>query len=165
MNFFSKLTGDGQLNVYMYIIYQMDNNHELSPEGIKRDIIDQAVREIAQGSDMAVSEVSPNTSGARELLNEVFEQKTGDKFKELLMKLVITCFKNKPKESNEATTKALGLPTKIRYFLTQFESRFTFENVRNAAEVISNHNTITTDKLVNEYRDWIYKDEDEDDLV
>lgn len=144
----------------MYIIYQMDNNHELSPEGIKQDIIDQAVREIAQGSDMTVNEVSPNTGGARELLNEVFEQETSDKFKELLLKLVITCFKNKPKESNETTAKALGLPTKIRYFLTQFESRFTFENVRDTAEVISNHNIDVTNKLVNEYRDWIYKDED-----
>lgn len=28
MNFFSKLTGDGQLNVYMYIIYQMSESEK-----------------------------------------------------------------------------------------------------------------------------------------
>ncbi len=144
----------------MYIIYQMDNYQELSAEGIKQDIIDQSIKEIARGGDNGISEVSPDTRQAKELLNEIFEQKAGDKFKELLMKLVITCFKNKPKEANEAGTKALGLPKKIRYFLTQFESRFTFENVRDAAEVISNHNIDVTNKLVNEYRDWTYKDEE-----
>lgn len=144
----------------MYIIYQMDNYQELSPEGIKKEIIDQAIREISQGSDTSTSDVFADTREARELLNGVFEQKTSDKFKELLLKLVITSFKNKPKEANEAASKALGLPTKIRYFLTQFESRFTFENVRDAAAVISNHNVDVTNKLVNEYRDWIYKDED-----